>query len=109
MLAPGVTRNRAGVGMIAVATLGNGFAEPAAAEDQSGRRRNSLRQVLLIRAEGGYWIAECPSLPGCTGEGRSRESAIASVKETIASHLAELEACGLPVPEECFDALIVAV
>jgi predicted RNase H-like HicB family nuclease len=70
---------------------------------------DSLRQVILIRGEGGCWIAECPSLPGCTGEGRSREAAIASVREAIANYLAELLACDLPVPEERFDALILAV
>jgi predicted RNase H-like HicB family nuclease len=95
--------------MIAVTTPDTRFEDPEAAEDQSRRRRDSLRQVLLIRAEGGYWIAECPSLPGCTGEGRTRETAIDSVKEAIASYLADLDACGLPVPEERFDALIVAV
>jgi predicted RNase H-like HicB family nuclease len=68
-----------------------------------------LRQVILIRGEGGCWIAECPSLPGCTGEGASRAAAIASVRQAIANHLAELLACDLPVPEERFDALILAV
>ena len=109
MLARRIPLNRAGDLMIALRTPGTRFEEPEAAEDQARRRRDSLRQVLLVRAEGGYWIAECPSLPGCTGEGRTRETAIDSVKEAIASHLAELEACGLPVPEERFDALIVAV
>jgi predicted RNase H-like HicB family nuclease len=64
---------------------------------------------MLIRAEGGYWIAECPSLPGCTGQGRTREKAIDSVKESIASYLCDLEERGATVPEERFDALIVAV
>ena len=69
---------------------------------------NSLRQVLLIHGEGG-WIAECPSLPGCNAQGGTREAAIASVREAIAMYLADLAACGLPVPEERFDALILAV
>jgi predicted RNase H-like HicB family nuclease len=110
MLAPGVVLSRArGTGMIAGRTSSTRFQEPEAAETQSRRARDSLRQVLLIRAEGGCWIAECPSLPGCSGEGRTRERAIDSIKEAIASHLADLEACGLAVPEECFDALIVVV
>jgi predicted RNase H-like HicB family nuclease len=71
--------------------------------------RNSLRQVMLIRGEGGSWVAECPSLPGCFGHGKTRELAIESIKESIAGHLCELEAWDLPVPEERFDALIVAV
>jgi predicted RNase H-like HicB family nuclease len=95
--------------MIAVRTPGTQIDEQQDAEGDSFRRSNSLRQIMLIRAEGGYWVAECPSLPGCTGQGRTRERAIDNVKESIASYLADLEACGLPVPEERFDALIVAV
>jgi predicted RNase H-like HicB family nuclease len=64
---------------------------------------------MLIRGEGDYWVAECPSLPGCHGEGESRERAIESVKESIAGHLAELEESGLPVPEERFDTLLVVI
>jgi len=73
------------------------------------QRCNALRQVILIRGEGGCWITECPSLPGCAGQGRTREAAIESVREAIANHLEDLIACGLPVPEEHFDALILAV
>jgi predicted RNase H-like HicB family nuclease len=93
--------------MIAVRAPGTRFEQGA--RDPAVCRTNSLRQVLLIRGDGGYWVAECPSLPGCTGEGRTRETAIDSVKESIASYLADLEEGGLPVPEEHFDALLVVV
>jgi predicted RNase H-like HicB family nuclease len=95
--------------MIAVRTPGTRFDAEDLAEASSFRRSNCLRQVMLIRGEGGYWIAECPSLPGCNGEGKTRERAIESIKESIAGYLADLEACGLAVPEERFDALIVAI
>jgi predicted RNase H-like HicB family nuclease len=97
--------------MIALRTAGTRFeAEDVdVVEAPCVRRSNSLRQVMLIRGDGGYWIAECPSLPGCNGQGKTRERAIESVKESIARYLADLEECGLPVPEEHFDALIVAI
>lgn len=95
--------------MIAVRTADTRFDEQEGVPGHARQHRDSLRQVMLLRAEGGYWVAECPSLPGCTGQGRTREKAIDSVKESIASHLADLEDRGLPVPEERFDALIVAV
>ena len=31
----------------------------------------------------GYWVAEVPSLPGCVSQGRTKEEAIANVKEAI--------------------------
>jgi predicted RNase H-like HicB family nuclease len=80
----------------------------APAEEPAAQLCNSLRQVLLIRGEG-RWVAECPSLPGCTGDGSTREAAIASVREAMVNYLADLAACGLPVPEERFDAWVLVL
>jgi len=37
--------------------------------------------VTLDRDEDGVWIAECPSIPGCVSQGRSKEEALENVKE----------------------------
>ena len=68
-----------------------------------------MRQVVLYPGEDGYWVVECPSLPGCISQGRTKEEAIANVKEAIAGYIAALEADGLPVPAERFDAVLMAV
>ena len=68
-----------------------------------------VRQVLLYRGEDGWWVAEVPSLPGCLSQGTSREEAITNVKEAIEAYSEALEADGLPVPEERFETLLVAV
>jgi predicted RNase H-like HicB family nuclease len=68
-----------------------------------------MRQVIITRGEDGYWIAECPSLPGCVSQGKSREEAIANVKEAIEGYVAALKDDGLKIPEERFDAIVVAV
>ena len=68
-----------------------------------------MRQVILYRGEDGYWVAECPSLPGCVSQGKTREEAIQNIKEAIRAYVAALEEDGLPVPEERFDTLLVAV
>ena len=68
-----------------------------------------MRQVLIYAGEDGYWIAEVPSLPGCLSQGTTREDAIANVKEAIHAYVAALEEDELPVPDEHFDALLVAV
>ncbi len=68
-----------------------------------------MRQVVIYRGEDEYWIAECPSLPGCVSQGRSKEEAIDNIKEAIKGYVAALEEDNLPVPEEKFDALLVAV
>lgn len=68
-----------------------------------------MRQVILYRGEDGYWVAECPSLPGCISQGTTREDAICNIKEAIRAYVAALEEDGLPIPEEHFDTLLVAV
>lgn len=59
-----------------------------------------MRQVLLYTDEDGYWIAECPSLPGCNTQGDTREEAIANIREAIDGYIKALDDDGLPVPEE---------
>ena len=68
-----------------------------------------MRQVILYKGENGYWVAECPSLPGCVSQGKTKEEAITNVKEAIRGYIAALKEDGLPVPKEHFNALLVAV
>ncbi len=68
-----------------------------------------MRQVVLYPGEDGYWIAECPSLPGCASHGKTKEAAVLNVKEAIQGYIKALEEDHLPVPEERFEALLVAV
>ncbi len=68
-----------------------------------------MRQVIIYAGEDGYWVAECPSLPGCISQGKTREEAATNIKEAIKGYIAALKEDGLPVPEERFDTLVVAV
>ena len=68
-----------------------------------------MRQVVLHPGEDGYWVAECPSLPGCISQGETKETAIANIREAIKEYIAVLEDDGLPVPKEQFATLLVAV
>jgi predicted RNase H-like HicB family nuclease len=68
-----------------------------------------MRQVIIYSGEDGYFIAECPSLPGCISQGQTREETVTNIKEAIHAYIAALEEDGLPVPEEHFDAMVVAV
>jgi len=68
-----------------------------------------MRQVFIYPGEDGYWVAECPSLPGCVSQGKTREEAINNIREAIQGYIAALEEDHLPVPEERFEALMVAV
>jgi predicted RNase H-like HicB family nuclease len=68
-----------------------------------------MRQVIVYPGEDGFWIAECPSLPGCISQGTTKEEAIANIKEAINAYIAALQEDKLPIPQERFEALLVAV
>jgi predicted RNase H-like HicB family nuclease len=68
-----------------------------------------MRQVILYLGEDGYWVSECPSLPGCISQGKTREEAISSIKEAIEGYVKALEEDNLPVPEEKFETQVVVV
>ncbi|MCS7066279.1 MAG: type II toxin-antitoxin system HicB family antitoxin [Fimbriimonadales bacterium] len=68
-----------------------------------------MRQVLLYQDEDGFWVAECPSLPGCATQGRTKEEALQNIREAIQGYIAALQEDNLPVPEERFEAILVAV
>ncbi len=59
-----------------------------------------LRQAIIYPGEDGYWVAECPSLPGCISQGQSKAAAIINIREVIHVYVDALEADGLPVPPE---------
>ena len=42
-----------------------------------------MRQVIIKLGEDGYWLAECPSLPGCISQGQSKKEAIESIQEAV--------------------------
>jgi len=68
-----------------------------------------VRQVLLYTDEDGYWIAECPSLPGCNSQGKTKQEAITNIKEAIELYIEVLQEKGQPIPEDRFDMILLAV
>lgn len=71
--------------------------------------RSSLRQVIITPGEDGFWVADCPSVPGGIGQGETKAEAIANIREAIGAYVIALKEDGLAVPEERFDILVVAV
>ncbi len=59
-----------------------------------------MRQVLVYPGEDGYWIVECPSLPGCISQGITKEEALENITDAITLYIETLQDRGLPVPED---------
>ena len=68
-----------------------------------------MRQVIIYRGETGFWMVECPSLPGCISQGKTRDEALANIKEAIEAYIDGLEEDGFPVPEPTFDTEVLTV
>ena len=43
--------------------------------------------VTLDKAEDGWFVAECPALPGCVSQGQNEKEALENVKEAITAWL----------------------
>lgn len=68
--------------------------------EKRAREVDSMRQATIYAGEDGYWVAECPSLPGCISQGQAKEEAVRNIRDAIQAYVAALEADGLPVPSE---------
>ena len=54
--------------------------------------------ITLERDEDGYIVVSCPALPGCHSQGRTREEAIANIREAIGGYVASMRKHGEPIP-----------
>ncbi len=55
-------------------------------------------KVALYDGEDGYVVAECPQLPGCVSQGRTKVDAMRNIKEAISLYLEALKAQNVAMP-----------
>jgi predicted RNase H-like HicB family nuclease len=55
-------------------------------------------RILIEPDEDGVFVAECPTLPGCISQGKTRDEAIENIRDAIQGYVASLEKHGEPVP-----------
>ncbi|MEN6351543.1 MAG: type II toxin-antitoxin system HicB family antitoxin [Syntrophomonas sp.] len=56
--------------------------------------------IVIIRGENGWIVAECPAIPGCVSQGKTKEEAIENIKEAIEGCILVRKEMGLPPIEE---------
>ena len=56
--------------------------------------------VTIDRDEDGIWVAECPSIPGCVSQGKTKSEALKNIKEAITLCLEVRAERGLPLTIE---------
>ena len=55
-------------------------------------------RVIIQQDEDGEYVAECPSLPGCISQGKTREEALENIRDAIHGYLASLKNHKEPIP-----------
>jgi predicted RNase H-like HicB family nuclease len=56
--------------------------------------------VTLDRDEDGMWVVECPSIPGCISQGRTRDEALVNIQDAIKACLEVRAEKGMPLTVE---------
>ena len=56
--------------------------------------------VTIDRDEDGVWIVECPSVPGCVSQGKTKSEALANIREAIELCLEVRAKRGMPLTVE---------
>jgi predicted RNase H-like HicB family nuclease len=72
---------------------------------ESGLRGSQVSGMFLLmkfvtsitRDEDGMWIVECPAIPGCVSQGKTRAEALENAREAIAACLEVRAERGMPL------------
>ena len=56
--------------------------------------------TTLQQDEDGIWVAECPAIPGCVSQGKTREEAALHLKDAMRACLEVRKEKGMPLTVE---------
>jgi len=66
-------------------------------------------RVLVEQDEGGMFVVEVPSLPGCISQGSTRAEALRNIQEAIQAYLESLKAHDEPIPPSIDEEVVEVV
>jgi len=55
-------------------------------------------RIIIEQDEDGMFISECPTLPGCISQGKTRKEALENIKDAIKGYLESLKKHNEPIP-----------
>ena len=55
-------------------------------------------RIIIEEDEDGVFVVECPSLPGCISQGKTRKEAIENIQDAIQGYLKSLKKHDEPIP-----------
>lgn len=63
-------------------------------------------RVIIEQDEDGIFVANCPTLPGCISQGKTRSEVHANIKEAIQGYLESLKKHNDPIPPPITEEII---
>lgn len=63
-------------------------------------------RIIIDQDEDGYFVAECPNLPGCISQGKTLQEAKANIREAIEGYLESLKKHGEPIPPSVYEDVV---
>ncbi len=55
-------------------------------------------RIVIEQDEDGVFVAECPSLPGCVSQGKTRKEVLENIQDAIRGYIESLRKHGEPIP-----------
>lgn len=63
-------------------------------------------RIIIDQDEDGYFVAECPNLPGCISQGKTLQEVKANIKEAIEGYLESLKKHDEPIPPSIYEDVV---
>ncbi len=63
-------------------------------------------RVLIEQDEDGAFVAECPNLPGCISQGRTRQESLINISDAIKGYLESLKKHNEPIPPTIMEEVV---
>ncbi len=63
-------------------------------------------RIIIEQDEDGVFVAECPALPGCISQGKTRAEAIKNIEDAAQGYLESLKKHNEPIPPSIEEEMI---
>jgi predicted RNase H-like HicB family nuclease len=55
-------------------------------------------RIIIEQDEDGMFVSECPSLPGCISQGKTRSEALLNIQDAMLGYIESLKKHNEPIP-----------
>ena len=66
-------------------------------------------RIIIQQDEDGVFVSECPNLPGCISQGKTREEAIENIQDAIKGYVESLKKHNEPIPPSIHEEIVEVV